>query len=115
MDYLMNLEFTSIVWVFILPLILMLIDIVTGYVNAWKEGKTDSSKMRDGVGKKCAELVYILLGVLFKLAFGIDVIMYFLVFYMCFMELNSILENCEKLGIPMPDVLKEKLNNKEDK
>jgi len=32
----MNLEFTNIIWVFALPLILMLIDIVTGYVNAWR-------------------------------------------------------------------------------
>ena len=49
MEYLGSLEFTNIIWVFILPLILMLIDIVTGYVNAWKTKKIDSSKMRDGI------------------------------------------------------------------
>lgn len=115
MEYLQNLEFTSTIWVFILPLILMLIDIVTGYVNAWRTRTIDSSKMRDGIGKKCAELVYILLGVLFKLAFGVNAIMYFLVIYMCYMELNSIAENCDKLGFKLPDVIREKLNNKEDK
>lgn len=114
MDYLMNLEFTNIIWVFALPLILMLIDIITGYVNAWKSKKIDSSKMRDGIGKKCAELVYILLGVLFKLAFGLNSIMYFLVIYISYMELNSIAENCDKLGFDIP-VLKDKLNNKEEK
>jgi len=111
----MNLEFTNIIWVFALPLILMLIDIVTGYVNAWRSKSIDSSKMRDGIGKKCAELVYILLGVLFKLAFGLSSIMYFLVIYISYMEINSIAENCDKLGFKLPDTIKDKLNNKEDK
>ncbi len=117
MEYLQDLEFTNIIWVFILPLILMFIDIITGYINAWKNKEISSSKMRDGIGKKCAELVYILLGVLFKLAFGIDAIMYFLVIYICYMELNSIAENCDKLGFRLPEGIKEKLNNvnKEDK
>lgn len=112
MEYLQNLEFTNIIWVVILPLSLMLIDIITGYVNAWKNRKIDSSKMRDGIGKKCAELVYILLGVLFKLAFGIEAVMYFLVIYICYMELNSIAENATKLGFEIP-IIQDKLNNKE--
>ena len=61
MKYLQNLEFTNVIWLFALPLLLMLIDIVTGYINAWKSKNIDSSKMRDGIGKKCAELVYIFL------------------------------------------------------
>lgn len=113
MEYLQDLEFTNIIWVFVLPLLLMLIDIVTGYINAWKSKKIDSSKMRDGIGKKCAELVYILLGVLLKLSFGIESIMYFLVIYICYMEINSIAENCDKLGFKLPPIIKEKLNNKE--
>ena len=65
MEYLQNLEFTSVVWVFVLPLVLMLVDIITGYVNAWRSNNISSSKMRDGIGKKCAVLVYIFLGELF--------------------------------------------------
>lgn len=114
MEYLQNLGFTSVVWVFVLPLVLMLVDIITGYVNAWRSNNISSSKMRDGIGKKCAELVYILLGVLFKLAFAIDAIMYFLVIYICYMELNSIMENCDKLGFELPKTIREKINNKED-
>lgn len=116
MEYLMDLEFTNMFWVFILPLALMLIDIVTGYVNAWKSNSINSSKMRDGIGKKCAEIAYIFLGVLFKLAFGSYSVLLFFVFYMSYMELNSIAENCDKLGVKLPDTIKEKLNNhKEDK
>lgn len=51
MKYLQNLEFTNVIWLFALPLLLMLIDIVTGYINAWKSKNIDSSKMRDGIGK----------------------------------------------------------------
>ncbi len=113
MEYLQNLEFTNVIWLFALPLLLMLIDIVTGYINAWKSKNIDSSKMRDGIGKKCAELVYILLGILFKLAFEIDAVMYFIVVYICYMEFNSIAENCDKLGFEVP-ILKDKLNNREN-
>lgn len=106
-----NLHFTSIIWCLILPLILMILDIITGYYNAWKNKEISSSKMRDGLGKKCAEFCYIIVGFLFKLAFGTASIMYFIVFYICYMELVSLAENCAKLGVKIPEKIKEKLNN----
>lgn len=60
MQELMNLNFTNIWWLIGVPLILMILDIITGYYNAWKTNSIDSSKMRDGLGKKCAELCYII-------------------------------------------------------
>lgn len=114
MEELMNLHFTNIWWVIGVPLILMILDIVTGYYNAWKEGKVSSSKMRDGLGKKCAELCYIIVGFMFKFAFGTDIVMYFMVIYVCYMELISLAENCDKLGLPVPTKIKDKLNNRED-
>ena len=114
MEELLKLNFTNIVWVFVLPLLLMVLDIITGYYNAWKNKEVSSSKMRDGLGKKCAELCYILVGTAFKFAFGIDAIMYFMAVYICYMEIVSLAENCDKLGISLPKVVKEKLNNNED-
>lgn len=111
MENLMNLQFTNQWWALILPLILMVLDIITGYYNAWEKDEVSSSKMRDGLGKKCAELCYIVVGFLFKFAFGTSAIMYFMVIYVCYMEIISLAENCAKLGVPMPDKLKEKLNN----
>lgn len=111
MEELMNLHFSNTVWVFLLPLILMILDILTGYYNAWKNGEISSSKMRDGLGKKCAELCYILVGTAFNFAFGVPAIMYFMVIYVCYMEIVSLAENCAKLGIPVPNRIKEKLNN----
>lgn len=113
MEELLKLHFTSIWWAVLLPLFLMVLDIITGYYNAWKTDNIKSSRMRDGLGKKCAELCYILLGVAFKFAFGIDAAMYFMVIYVCFMEIVSLFENCAKLGLPIPTKIKEKLNTQE--
>lgn len=60
MEELMKLHFTNIWWVVLLPLFLMVMDIITGYYNAWKNNQVSSSRMRDGLGKKCAELCYTL-------------------------------------------------------
>ena len=70
--------------------------------------------MRDGLGKKCAELCYIIVGFLFEFAFGVDIVRYFMIIYVCYMELVSLAENCTKLGFPVPDKIKNKLNNKEE-
>ena len=114
MEELMNLHFTNFWWALIVPLVLMIMDIITGYYNAWKSNEVSSKKMRDGLGKKCAELCYIVVGFLFKFAFGTSSIMYFIVIYVCYMEIISLAENCDKLGVKMPDKLKDKLNNKEE-
>ena len=114
MEELMNLQFTNEWWAFGLPLLLMVLDILTGYFNAWKSKEISSSKMRDGLGKKCAELCYILVGIMFKCAFGNPSIMYFMIIYVCYMELVSLAENCDKLGVKLPTKLAEKLNNKKE-
>ena len=116
MESLMELQFTNQWWALGLPLFLMIMDILTGYYNAWEKNEISSKKMRDGLGKKCAELCYIVVGFLFRFAFDTSAIMYFMVVYVCYMEIISLAENCAKLGVPMPDSLKKKLNNdKEEK
>ena len=113
-DLIQNIQFSNIWWAIITPLILMVVDIITGYYNAWKNNEISSSKMRDGLGKKLAELTGIFLGILAKYAIGADAVMYFIIVYVCFMEILSIVENWEKLGFKMSPKLKEKLNNKEE-
>lgn len=108
-----NLQFSHNYWLVLLPCILMCLDIITGYYNAWKRKKISSSKMRDGLGKKLAELVYIIAGFVISIAFDMNVIAYFVSIYVVYMEIVSILENCKKLGVPIPTKIEEKLNNKE--
>ena len=111
MEIINEIHFTQNYWVILLPCILMVMDIITGYYNAWKRNEVSSSKMRDGLGKKLAELVYIVIAMLISFAFGIKAIFYFIGLYVIYMELVSIAENCQKLGIAMPKVLADKLNN----
>lgn len=114
MEIMMNLQFTHSYWVILLPLILMCLDILTGYYNAWKKHQISSSRMRDGLGKKLAEIVYIIIGILCTTVFGMKSITYFISLYVVYMEFISIAENCKKLGVKMPQILQEKLNNKKE-
>ena len=113
MEIIKDLKFTHDYWAILLPCILMVLDIITGYYNAWKKKEVSSSKMRDGLGKKLAELVYIVAGILISVSFGVKPVGYFISFYVIYMEVVSIIENCKKLGLPVPKELEEKLNNKE--
>ncbi len=109
-----NINFTSIWWAIATPLILIILDVLTGLIIAWRNGDFKSAKMRAGLSKKFGELIYVLVGILTKFALGTELIMYFAVGYICLMELSSLAENCDKLGVKMPSKLKEKLNNKEE-
>lgn len=109
-----NIHFTNIWWAILAPMILIIIDVLTGLVIAWKNGDFKSSIMRTGLSKKFGELVYVLVGILTKFALGTELILYFTVGYICLMELSSLAENCDKLGVKMPDKLKEKLNNNKE-
>ena len=109
MNNLLELNFASTIWQIVLPLVLMGVDIITGYFNAWKNNEVQSKKMRDGIGKKIAELTYILIGFLFAEAFNVSPISQFVSIYIIYMELVSVAENCKKLGVKMPKIISEKL------
>ena len=107
-----NIHFTNIWWAILAPLILIVIDVLTGLILAWRNSDFKSSIMRAGLSKKFGELVYVLVGILTKFALGTDLILY--LGYICFMEISSLAENCDKLGVKMPQKLKDKLNNEEE-
>lgn len=104
---------TNSIWFILLPLILCTLDVVTGYLNAWIKNDVQSVKMREGLGKKVGELVYCSVGLLINLLFNLPSISYFITGYICLMEIMSLTENCDKLGVPMPKILKKKVNNLE--
>lgn len=113
-EIIQNIHFTNIWWAILAPMILIIIDVLTGLIISWRNEDFKSSIMRAGLSKKFGELVYVLVGILTKFALGTELILYFAVGYICLMELSSLAENCDKLGVKMPDKLKEKLNNKEE-
>lgn len=116
-----NIEFSNIWWAIATPMILIVLDVLTGLIISWRNGDFKSAIMRAGLSKKFGELIYVLVGILTKFALNTDLILYFSVVYICLMELSSLAENCEKLDVKMPpkikELLKQKLNNadKEEK
>ena len=114
MEILEELKFTNQWLEIALPLGLIILDILTGFLYAWINKKVSSTVMREGLGHKAAELSYILLGFLAYICFDLHSVFLLAVFYVCFMELVSILENCSKLGVPIPDKLKEILNKESE-
>lgn len=102
--------------VLILPFVLMVLDFATGIFNAWATGHLKSYKMRDGLNKKAAEITMIVIGLLFN--WTINVPRYLtigLVIYVVIMELISICENLDKMGVPIPKFIQSALRNAEYK
>lgn len=110
-ELIVNIQWTNELWAIITPLILIILDVLTGVVKAWKNNDFQSSKMRAGLSKKFGEMVYVLVGILTKFALGTNVLTYFLVGYICIMEVSSLLENCDELGVAIPQKIKDKINN----
>ena len=100
-----QIEFASPAWVFAVPCILMVLDFITGVGNAWKRHEIKSSKMREGLMKKCGEVVVLCIGELIVFSTVIPIrnqIMNFFSLYISVMELISIAENLDLLGVPLP-------------
>lgn len=109
-EILQNLHFTHAYWSILLPVLLMILDVLTGWLNAYKKDELSSKKMRDGIIKKSAEIVMIVVGMLIKYSLGVPAVSEFITIYMCWMEILSLVENYEKLGGKLPEGFKNKLN-----
>ena len=111
-----GLRFTQDLWIVLVPLILMAVDIATGFLNAWAKHDIKSSIMRQGLARKFGELVIIGIAQLFLYAVGLPKgIASGVSFYIALMELISICENLDKLGVPIPKFVKRALRNAEEK
>lgn len=109
-DLVTQFNFQNETYVVVIPLILMCLDIMTGLINAWIKGEVDSSKLRKGLGKKLGEITCILIGEIFVVGFGLTAyIAAGVSIYIIVMELISICENLEKLGVPIPKFIKKSL------
>lgn len=100
----------------LLPFVLMVIDFLTGISHAWATGHLKSYKMREGLNKKVGEISILLVGYLFT--WGINAPKYIMIgitVYIVIMELISLSENLDKMGVPLPKPLKKALRNAEYK
>lgn len=110
MDIIKQLHFASRIWIIALPALFMALDICTGLVYAWESGTFKSSKMREGLGKKFGELTYIVIGIAVTVAMTLpEYLIIGIAAYILFMEFLSIVENCDKLGAPIPGFIRKAL------
>ena len=101
-----------------LLIILMLVDLITGFSLAVINKEVSSSKMRLGILRKFITFVMIFIGYRFDLvmidSLGALPVMWgislsakmFITVYFCFEENISVIENCANLGIPVPKWLR---------
>lgn len=111
-----KLHFTNEIWAIMIPVVLMAIDIITGLLNAWIKGEVKSSILRKGLAKKVGEMCVILIGEIFTFGLSLpSAIGTGISLYIVIMELISICENLEKLGLPIPKFIKKALDTSEKK
>ncbi|CAM4009569.1 holin [Staphylococcus schweitzeri] len=108
-------DFMSLIYsgnsVFIdLLLIMIFIDIITGVLKAFSEGKLWSHKAISGYIKKIAYLCVVLVANTLDIVFRLDgILVNSSVIFLIIAESTSIIENCAIIGVPIPDVLKKRL------
>lgn len=109
-------DFRNEWWVLFTPLIIMGVDIITGVVKAWVNKNFEASIMRTGLGKKAGEAAILIAVELLSYALNLpDIVMNCVSFYIIFMEVMSVLENADELGIPVPKFVRDVINNVDDK
>ena len=107
-----NANFRDGNWVLIIPSVLMVVDFLTGLFNAWATGHLKSFKMREGLNHKVGELSILFMGELFTYGMRLPSIFINCVsLYIIFMEVVSIFENLDKMGVPIPKFVKKALRN----
>lgn len=114
-NFVSQFHFRNELWVLFIPLGLMAIDVLTGVIKAWSKNDFKSAIMRAGLAKKAGEIMILVVGEL--ISFGLmlpDAVMNGISFYIIFMEVMSILENVDELGIPIPKFVKDVINNVDD-
>lgn len=86
-------------------LLLILLDWVFGIGNACMKHEFSSEKMRQGIGHKCSELGFVMLGIVMDamITSGLDIgfegpILTTVAVYLCVMEIGSLLEIFAKIN-----------------
>lgn len=115
MEVLQEISYTHRFWVFLLPLVLMAADVVTGWIQASVNGTWDSTKMRKGLFRKSGELLIIIVAYVIYEAIALPVdVPVFISGYVVIMEILSVLENLDQAGVPVPAWLTRRLKKAAD-
>lgn len=117
MEILQDITYTHSYWIFLLPVVGAVADIITGWIQASINGTWDSTKMRTGLYRKGGELLIVILA--FIAEYALDVVAKahvatLLSIYIVLMEALSVLENLDQAGVPIPLSIRDKLGKVKD-
>lgn len=113
-----SLNFASIFWEFLTPVIFSIADIITGFIQAAINNNVDTSVMRKGLLHKILILLVLVLSFLLDATFNLNFCAKAVSIYIIVMEVLSICENLTKAGIKLgklSDILKVGGDNNEIK
>lgn len=107
-----KMKFVSEFVFYLVPLIFMLCDVVSGLAKAYVQKNLISHKMRSGIIKKCGEMMIIVLTavVVYSVQWPHQIIA-IVSLYMILMEIISIMENLDGIGVPIPKWIEKTINN----
>lgn len=102
-DFIMNIKITESWKIILIPIVFMAVDYLTGFFKAYIHHNICSSKMRDGLIKKCGECVVVALSLFceYMISLPHDFVT-FVTVYIIILESISILENLESIGVKLP-------------
>lgn len=92
-------------------LILKVLDFSTGFVKAYKTTGFKSSKLRDGLFNVLIEISIIILAGILDLLLGLEILMISTKMLLIYKEAISIIENAGICGVPIPNILKTKIQD----
>ena len=98
-----ELTYSHTYWIFLLPLVMIAADVLSGWIQATVNSTWDSTKMRKGLFRKGGEMMVVITAWIVGLALPLDFnIAFFFSLYVVIMEAVSVIENLDLAGIPMP-------------
>ncbi len=114
----LNITYSHEYWLFLLPLIGIAIDVITGWIQASVNGTWDSTKMRKGLYRKGGEFLIVLFAFIIEFAIPVCKELHVATCvsgYIVLMEILSVIENLDQAGVPVPAFLHDKLKKIKDK
>ena len=111
-----TLDFSSILWQILTPIIFSLSDVLTGFIQAVINNNLDSKIMRQGLLHKVLIILLVILSFVVDSTFNLPIISKIICIYIIIMETISIFENLTKAGLnfgKLIDLLK--IKGKEEK
>ena len=87
----------------------MVLDYISGMLKAFYLGEVSSRKGYKGLIKKVGILFTIIIANLTDLVLGLTIFRSAICMFFCMNEFVSVLENISAVGVPIPDILKDKL------